>query len=113
MNGFDRFLTSLKRKTRSWNFFAITKIKRFQYWDKLLSFLFSYPSRCFCRKAPLEIEKFKNPNHNLKYFSDNFGRFSTSKSLIGVVSLESSDVIVTQHFGIMHYRDSQQGVSLP
>jgi hypothetical protein len=97
MNGFDRFLTSLKRKTRSWNFFAITKIKRFQYWDKLLSFLFSYPSRCFCRKAPLEIEKFKNPNHNLKYFSDNFGRFSTSKSLIGVVSLESSDVIVTQH----------------
>ena len=97
MNGFDRFLTSLKRTTRNWNFFALTKIKRFQYWDKLLAFLFSYPSRCFVRKTPLEIEKFKNPNPNLKYFSDNFGRFSTSKSLIGVVSLESGDVIVSQH----------------
>lgn len=97
MNGFDRFLTTLKRTTRTWNFFALTRIKRFQYWDKLLSFLFSYPSRCFVRKTPLEIEKFKNPNPNLKYFSDNFGRFSTSKSLIGVVSLEPSDVIVTQH----------------
>jgi len=97
MNGFDRFLTSLKRTTRTWNFFALTRIKRFQCWDKLLAFLFSYPSRCFVRKTPLEIEKFKNPNPNLKYFSDNFGRFSTSKSLIGVVSLEPSDVIVTQH----------------
>jgi hypothetical protein len=97
MNGFDRFLTSLKRTTRTWNLFALTRIKRFQYWDKLLSFLFGYPSRCFVRKTPLEIEKFKNPNPNLKYFSDNFGRFSTSKSLIGVVSLESNDVIVTQH----------------
>jgi hypothetical protein len=97
MNGFDRFLISLKRTTRTWNFFALTRIKRFQYWDKLLAFLFGYPSRCFVRKTPLEIEKFKNPNPNLKYFSDNFGRFSTSKSLIGVVSLEPSDVIVTQH----------------
>lgn len=97
MNGFDRFLTSLKRTTRTWNFFAVTKIKRYQYWDKLLAYLFGYPSRCFARQAPLEIEKFKNPNPNLKYFSDNFGRFSTSKSLIGVVSLEPNDIIVTQH----------------
>lgn len=97
MNHLDRFLTTLKRKTRTWNLLALGKIKRYQYTDKMLAFLFKYSTRCFIRKAPLEIEKFKNPCPSLKYFSDHFGRFSTSKSLIGIVTKDESDLVVTQH----------------
>ena len=103
MNGFDRFLINLKRTTKTWNLYALTKIKRYQLWDKLLAFAFNYSSRCFTRKTPLHIDKLKIPNNNLKYFSDIFGRFSTSKSLIGVVTEDPKDIAVTQHLLKMVY----------
>lgn len=97
MTKFDRFLIKIKRKTRNWNLYSLFAIKRLQYWDKLLSYLFKYSTRCYCRKGPLEIEKIKNPCLSLKYFSDNFGRFSTSKTLIGKVTSELEDMAITQH----------------
>ena len=110
MNHLDRFLTTVKRKTRTWNLLALGKIKRYQYWDKLLAFSFKYSSRCYTRKTPLEIEKFKNPCPNLKYFSDHFGRFSTSKSLIGVVSNDHNDIIITQHLLKLVYQTVKSAV---
>lgn len=97
MTKFDEFLIRIKRKTRNWNLYSLIAIKRCQYWDKLLSYLFKYSTRCYCRKGPLEISKVKNPCPSLKYFSDNFGRFSTSKTLIGKVSSAPEDLVITQH----------------
>lgn len=97
MHELDPIFTKFKRQTRIRNLFCLIRIKTFQFWDSLLAFLFNYSTRCYARKTPLKIEKLKNPCASLKYFSDNFGRFSTSKSLIGVVSHDSEDLEITQH----------------
>lgn len=93
----DTFILYIRRKYRTWNLFSLTIIKWHQYWDKILSWLFKYSTRCYARKSPLEIEKFKNPCTSFKYFSDHFGRFSTSKPLIGKVSSDPEDFALTQH----------------
>lgn len=97
MSKFDELLTRLRKTSRIWNLYAIALIKRYKYWDKLLSLLFKYNSRCYYRKGPLEIEKLKNPCIDLKYFSDNFGRFSTSKTLIGNVTSDPYDLKISLH----------------
>ncbi|MCH9631592.1 MAG: hypothetical protein S4CHLAM37_16160 [Chlamydiia bacterium] len=97
MSRFDELLTKMRKTTRVWNLYALAIIKRYKYWDKLLSLMFNYSSRCYYRKGPLEMEKLKNPCIDLKYFSDNFGRFSTSKTLIGKVTFDPYDLEVSQH----------------
>lgn len=105
MSKFDVILTKLRRTNRIRNLYALALIKRYQYWDKFLSFLFKYSTRCYCRKGPLEIEKFRNQCKDLKYFSDHFGRFSTSKTLIGKVTKDQSDVDITCHLLDLVYRN--------
>jgi hypothetical protein len=97
MTQLDELLIKTRRISRTWNLYSIFTIKRYQYWDKLLSYLFKYSTRCYYRRSPVNIEKFKNSSSSLKYFSDNFGRFSTSKVLIGKVTSAPEDVLITQH----------------
>jgi len=97
MSKLDSFVIYLRRKHRTWNLYALLLIKWGKYWDKILAYLFNYPSRCFQRESPLDIQKLKNPCSTLKYFSDYFGRFSTSKTLIGKVSSDKEDLELTQH----------------
>lgn len=104
MKKLDEFLTKLRKNTRIWNVYAIALIKRNKYWDKILSYLFKYSTRCYYRKGPLEMEKLKNPCLDLKYFSDNFGRFSTSRTLIGRVTLDLADVDVCRHLLKLAYK---------
>ena len=92
LSKFDELIIRVRKKTRTWNIYALTLIKTNQYWDKILSLLFKYSTRCYFRKGPLEMHKYKNPCLDLKYFSDNFGRFSTSKTLIGRVTTNQEDI---------------------
>lgn len=93
----DSLLLYIRRKYRTWNLYALILIKWHKYWDKVLSCLFNYSSRCYYRTSPLDIHKLKNPCTSFKYFSDHFGRFSTSKTLIGKVSSDPEDFQLTQH----------------
>jgi hypothetical protein len=93
----DALLINTRRKQRTWNLHILVGIKFRKYWDKLLSLVFNYSSRCYCRASPLHIEKLKNPCISLKYFSDHFGSFSTSRTLIGKVSADPEDLSLTQH----------------
>ncbi|MEI8300570.1 MAG: hypothetical protein WCG10_03040 [Chlamydiota bacterium] len=94
---FDEFLVKIRRKSRVWNLYVFLLIKCDKSWDKLLSYLFKYSTRCYLRKSPIHIEKFKNPCLALKYFSDHFGRFSTSKTLIGKVTYDMEDITITKY----------------
>lgn len=97
MNKLDSFIIYLRRKYRSWNLYTLLLIKWNKSWDQILSCTFNYSSRCYHRQSPLEMQKLKNPSTTLKYFSDHFGRFSTSKTLIGKVSSDPDDLDLTKH----------------
>lgn len=99
----DEFLKTLRQHHRIWNLFTLATIKRYQFWDKLLSFTFKYSSRCYQRQGPLEIKKVKNPSKELKYFSDHFGRLSTSKTLIGKVTLDQEDLVIAERLLLSCY----------
>ncbi len=88
---FDLFFRTFRKKTRIWNVFKLMLIKQKKYFDKFLALIFSYPSRCYQRVSPLEIKKIKVPCKELVYFSKSFGRFSSSKTLIGKVTDSEED----------------------
>lgn len=94
---FDDFLVKIRKKSRIWNLYFLILIKCDKGWDRLLSCLFKYSTRCYLRKSPIHIDKHKNPCLALKYFSDHFGRFSTSKTLIGKVTYDMEDITITKY----------------
>ncbi|MBM3191587.1 MAG: hypothetical protein FJZ63_02890, partial [Chlamydiae bacterium] len=94
---FDDFLVKVRKKNKIHNLHTLLLIKSYKFWDKILSYLFKYSSRCYQRKTPVHIDKLKNTSLPLKYFSDYFGRFSTSKTLIGNVTYSLDDISVAKY----------------
>lgn len=103
----EDFFKYLKKTAKTCNFYTLALLKKHQYWDKFLSLIFNYSSRCYQRKGPLQIQKFKNPVKELKYFSDNFGRFSP-KTLIGKVSKNEEDIQIVKNLLTCAFRKIKQ-----
>ncbi len=54
----------------------------FDYWEIFLSWLFTYPSRCYTLKKGIRRQVLENPSHSLKKFGASYRSFSTSDEVI-------------------------------
>jgi len=66
-------------------------------WERMLALIFNYPSRCFVKLEDGELKEIVNPCSELKYFSDHFGVYSLSKTMIGKVTSDKADIDIANH----------------
>ena len=93
MKKLSEILDSIYKKRRSKNPRVFLYMRGVQYWEKLMTMIFNYPSRCY-EKEPITPKTLTNPIKELKYFSDRFGIYSLKRSLICRVSKEKEDIDV-------------------
>ncbi|MDN3507935.1 MAG: hypothetical protein P0S94_03325 [Simkaniaceae bacterium] len=87
----SEILKAIYRKKRSRNPRIYIYMRAVQYWEKIMTTIFNYPSRCY-EKCPVHPKTLSNPVRELKYFSDRFGIYAISKSLICRISKEKEDI---------------------
>lgn len=68
----------------------------FKTWDKILSFFFRYSARCYQRESTSSQIKQKNKSKKNKTFAKDFGIFSCQRPIIGHVTKEFDDLLLTK-----------------
>jgi hypothetical protein len=87
----NEILTKVRRASRDYNPFYFITLHSTRMWEKILTIAFNYPSRCYAKLREGEVRKVTNHCSVLKYFSDHFGIYSLSRSMIGKVTSEKDD----------------------
>ena len=70
--------------------------RTYKYWERLLSWIFRYRSRCYSLARPIQVEEITNSCADLKEFAFVYQHYSIQRGLICNVTKEPEDLALTK-----------------